>query len=258
MGIIYTGLARPCFVVRVRKFSRAPSFQGCRQRDRDRLLAVFRRHRQDAVARDSRLRRRACSTMTTTATWTFFWSRDTRQSQRAKPLVPVPAGWKPGNRLYRNNLKRSGKLSFTDVTEAARVSAMPIKAWAWPPATMTTTACTDLYVTGYEHNILYHNNGNGTFTDVTATAGVASSGMVHQRRLYRLRSRRTARSGRGPLREVSPAAVLSGAGHAGLLRARGIQGESHRALSQSGQRKLPERHNQKWASTPNPGPASAS
>ena len=35
---------------------------------------------------------------------------------------------------------------------------------------------TDLYVTNYEHNILYHNNGNGTFTDVTATAGVASSG----------------------------------------------------------------------------------
>ena len=33
---------------------------------------------------------------------------------------------------------------------------------------------TDLYVTNYEHNILYHNNGNGTFTDVTAAAGVAS------------------------------------------------------------------------------------
>ena len=34
----------------------------------------------------------------------------------------------------------------------------------------------DLYVTNYDHNILYHNNGNGTFTDVTASAGVASSG----------------------------------------------------------------------------------
>ena len=34
----------------------------------------------------------------------------------------------------------------------------------------------DLYVTNYGHNVLYHNNGNGTFTDVTATAGVASSG----------------------------------------------------------------------------------
>src|SRR5580704_9959449 len=34
-----------------------------------------------------------------------------------KPLVPLPAGWKPGNRLYRNNLSPDGKLTFTDVTE---------------------------------------------------------------------------------------------------------------------------------------------
>ena len=34
----------------------------------------------------------------------------------------------------------------------------------------------DLYVTNYGHNVLYHNNGNGTFTDVTKTAGVESSG----------------------------------------------------------------------------------
>jgi hypothetical protein len=34
----------------------------------------------------------------------------------------------------------------------------------------------DLYVTSYGHNILYHNNGDGTFTDVTAKAGVAAGG----------------------------------------------------------------------------------
>jgi hypothetical protein len=34
----------------------------------------------------------------------------------------------------------------------------------------------DLYVTQYERNILYHNNGNGTFTDVTEKAGVAAAG----------------------------------------------------------------------------------
>ncbi len=34
----------------------------------------------------------------------------------------------------------------------------------------------DLYVTGYGSAILYHNNGNGTFTDVTAKAGVADEG----------------------------------------------------------------------------------
>ena len=31
----------------------------------------------------------------------------------------------------------------------------------------------DLYVTQYPNSILYHNNGDGTFTDVTAKAGVA-------------------------------------------------------------------------------------
>ena len=36
---------------------------------------------------------------------------------------------------------------------------------------------TDLYVTNYDgRNVLYHNNGNGTFTDVTRRAGVESSG----------------------------------------------------------------------------------
>ncbi len=34
----------------------------------------------------------------------------------------------------------------------------------------------DLYVTGYGRAILYHNNGDGTFTDVTAKAGVADEG----------------------------------------------------------------------------------
>src|ERR1700733_15874660 len=38
---------------------------------------------------------------------------------QGKPLVPVPPGWKPGNRLFRNNLTETGKLTFTDVTESA-------------------------------------------------------------------------------------------------------------------------------------------
>jgi len=35
---------------------------------------------------------------------------------------------------------------------------------------------TDLYVTNFGRNILYHNNGDGTFTDVTDKAGVGGSG----------------------------------------------------------------------------------
>lgn len=34
----------------------------------------------------------------------------------------------------------------------------------------------DIYVTGYGGNTLYHNNGDGTFTDLTARAGVGGGG----------------------------------------------------------------------------------
>ncbi len=37
---------------------------------------------------------------------------------QGKPLVPVPPGWKPGNRLYRNNLSRNGQ---TDVHRCDRI-----------------------------------------------------------------------------------------------------------------------------------------
>ena len=39
-----------------------------------------------------------------------------------------------------------------------------------------TSGFLDLYITGYGSNILYRNNGNGTFTDVTAKAGVKGGG----------------------------------------------------------------------------------
>jgi hypothetical protein len=92
-----------------------------------------------------------------------------------KALVPVPAGWKPGNRLFRNNLNPSGKLSFTDVTESAGLGHAD-RGMGVAAGDYDNDGHTDLYVTNYGSNILYHNNGNGTFTDVTAVAGVASSG----------------------------------------------------------------------------------
>ena len=94
---------------------------------------------------------------------------------QGRAIVPVPAGWKPGNRLFRNNLNPSGKLTFTDVTDSAGLGhagqGMGVAAGDYD-----NDGYTDLYVTNYDHNILYHNNGNGTFTDATASAGVASSG----------------------------------------------------------------------------------
>ena len=92
-----------------------------------------------------------------------------------KALVPVPPGWKPGNRLFRNNLARTGKLSFTDVTDQAGVGFRGV-GMGVAAGDYDNDGFVDLYVTNYGPNVLYHNNGNGTFTDVTSAAGVASSG----------------------------------------------------------------------------------
>jgi enediyne biosynthesis protein E4 len=92
-----------------------------------------------------------------------------------KLVVPTPPGWKPGNRLFRNNLARTGKLSFTDVTDQAGVGYQGV-GMGVAAGDYDNDGYVDLYVTNYGHNVLYHNNGNGTFTDVTESAGVASSG----------------------------------------------------------------------------------
>src|SRR5271154_3088136 len=104
-----------------------------------------------------------------------FLIQGTPTDPQGTPLVPIPAGWKPGNRLYRNNLRETGKLSFTDVTESSGLG-LADKGMGVAAGDYDNDGYTDLYVTNYGHNVLYHNNGNGTFSDVTATAGVASSG----------------------------------------------------------------------------------
>jgi enediyne biosynthesis protein E4 len=76
------------------------------------------------------------------------------------------------NRLYRNQ----GGGAFEDVTEKAGLS--PARGYGMGVAIgdYDNDGFEDLYVTNYGANILYHNNGDGTFTDVTARAGVAAGG----------------------------------------------------------------------------------
>ena len=78
------------------------------------------------------------------------------------------------NALYHNN--KNG--TFTDVTERAAVAAntgAEAKAYKTGVAVgdYDNDGFLDLYVTAFGPNLLYHNNGDGTFTDVTAKAGVA-------------------------------------------------------------------------------------
>lgn len=84
---------------------------------------------------------------------------------------PPAKDWKPGNRLFRNELIPSAKLKFTDVTEQASVGLI---AYGMGVATgdYDNDGDVDLYVTNFGSNVLYQNNGNGSFADVTAQAGV--------------------------------------------------------------------------------------
>jgi len=78
------------------------------------------------------------------------------------------------NRLYRQN--KDG--SFIDVTEQAGLAKVGDANYGMGVAVgdYDNDGYPDLYVTNYGKNILYHNNGDGTFTDVTEKAGVAGGG----------------------------------------------------------------------------------
>ena len=94
-------------------------------------------------------------------------------------------GVNPGNRLYRNN----GNRTFTDVTTAAGVrnsGAGQEVSWGWGTAFLDydNDADQDLAMTngwvalgyGGDDTTLRRNNGNGTFTDVTASSGITDTG----------------------------------------------------------------------------------
>ena len=92
---------------------------------------------------------------------------------------PMPAGAEPDksaprftNRLYRNK----GDGTFDDVTARAGLAAARGYGMGAAVGDYDNDGSEDLYVTNYGANILYHNNGDGTFTDVTARAGVAGGG----------------------------------------------------------------------------------
>jgi hypothetical protein len=72
--------------------------------------------------------------------------------------------------LYRSN----GDGTWTDVTEKARVSAEGLFGMGIAVGDYDNDGFSDLMVLGYDRSILYHNNRDGTFSDVTARAGVAN------------------------------------------------------------------------------------
>ena len=83
-----------------------------------------------------------------------------------KPAAPLK------NALYKNN--RDG--TFTDVTDKAGVAGGREFGMGCAIADYDNDGYQDILVTAYGRCTLYHNNGDGTFTDVTAKAGVAAPG----------------------------------------------------------------------------------
>lgn len=73
------------------------------------------------------------------------------------------------NVLYRNN----GDGTFTDVTSGSGLDAYTGYGMGVSVADFDNDGWPDLYVTAYGGSHLFRNNRNGTFTDVTAHAGLA-------------------------------------------------------------------------------------
>jgi hypothetical protein len=76
--------------------------------------------------------------------------------------------------LYHQDGK-AGAMHFTDVTKSSGLTTL-----GWGTAIAVgdydNDGLPDLYVTGYGHNVLYHNLGNCKFEDVTAKAGLQVGG----------------------------------------------------------------------------------
>jgi len=76
------------------------------------------------------------------------------------------------NALYRN----LGNGKFEEVAAKAGVDRNSFYGIGVAAADYDNDGLPDLYITGYPRSALWHNNGDGTFTDVTDKAGVANAG----------------------------------------------------------------------------------
>jgi len=75
--------------------------------------------------------------------------------------------------LYRNQ----GDGTFVETTEQAGVAAEGLFGMGAAVGDYDNDGDADLFVLGYARSVLYRNNGDGTFTDVTARAGAANRGL---------------------------------------------------------------------------------
>ena len=92
-------------------------------------------------------------------------------------VFPPPENHWPGNRLFRNELEPGGKLRFVDVTGEAGVGDLGYGLGA-AVGDYDNDGDLDLFVTNFGPNVLYRNDGDGTFSDVTGAAGLGGGGFT--------------------------------------------------------------------------------
>src|SRR5262245_60644617 len=84
------------------------------------------------------------------------------------------------NSLYQNQLIPGGALGFVDVAAAAGVEATAQDSTGICYGDIDNDGNEDIYVLGTGMmNILYRNNGDGTFSNITAAAGVGGGTFNH-------------------------------------------------------------------------------
>jgi enediyne biosynthesis protein E4 len=85
-----------------------------------------------------------------------------------------------GNSLYKNMWRETGALTFTDVAAAAGVAATSQDSTGVCYGDIDNDSDPDILVLGrMEASRLFRNEGNGTFTDISAAAGVALEARGH-------------------------------------------------------------------------------
>lgn len=81
------------------------------------------------------------------------------------------------NRLYLND----GSMNFTDITASSGISTATMQSWGGAWGDYNNDGFLDLFLSnrdianGLQPNLLYRNNGNNTFTNVSNSAGISSS-----------------------------------------------------------------------------------
>ena len=92
-------------------------------------------------------------------------------STSSSPTAPISRRFKDFAEILQPAFRKRRQRHFTDVTEKAGLAGTGFDIGV-AVGDYDNDGYEDIFVAGVYRNTLYHNNGDGTFTDVTAKAGL--------------------------------------------------------------------------------------